>query len=178
MKLTKLSVLFSSLYFGLVGNGYSSNTATMTFTETIDLVCGLDVKVPSGGNPTILFKGEQASSGERFVTFTPFSNNSTKQALQLAITTLTPTNLDFVSTEGEVTSIGNDLKLWIGPEGRKTSASYDDVTHAKLATETYTVSHAEPLSAIATVNRYKSEIARRASGNAEVEAVITLTCRP
>ena len=57
MKLTKLSVLFSSLYFGLVGNVFSDSAKLkVTFTETIESVCGFQVSRTATGS--ILFKNE------------------------------------------------------------------------------------------------------------------------
>ena len=173
MKLTKLSVLFSSLYFGLVSNGYSSGTKTMTFSETVDPICGLVVDGATAGS--ILFKGEDASSGESFVNFTPYSNNSKKQTLELTLERLVSNNLNVTSGSGSASAIGDSLKLWIGEaSSAQTEANYLDVG-AKAQGATYSVSHAIPLSAIATVNHKKSEIEHSAS-LPTVNAAIRLAC--
>ncbi|MFY2506987.1 hypothetical protein ACN3E9_01385 [Vibrio pectenicida] len=172
MKLTKLSVLFSSLYFGLVGSGYSS-PVTMTFSETVDSTCGL--VVDGGTSGSILFKGE-AASAENFVTFTPYSNSSTAQDLELTLTSLGSTNLKVTATSGTAAEIGDDLKLWIGAAtSAQTNADFGH-GRAKAQGDTYSVSHAEALSAIATVNHKKSEIEHTGSDSI-VTATISLACK-
>ena len=157
MKLTKLSVLFSSLYFGLVGN---VSAETLTFRETIDSACG--IKIASGQEGSILFKDE-THSGETFVKFTPYSNDSSKTSL----------NLQAREVSGAIARFGgvgnvelSKLKLWVGE--RTSSASFS-------ATNPATVRNGIEQNAIAVVDHSKSEIAESKNGYT-VTATIQLTC--
>ncbi|MCG7490779.1 hypothetical protein MHN79_14900 [Vibrio sp. Of14-4] len=175
MKLTKLSVLFSSLYFGLVGSSYSSDSAVMTFTETVNPVCGFEVDSTAAGS--ILFKGEEESrEDEDFVTFTPYSNNSGQQTLELTLDRLVSTNLSVTSGSGSASAIGDSLKLWIGEAVSAESTAAFGHDGAKRQGEKITVVHGTSMSAIAAVDHKSSEIEHTGS-NATVTATIRLACK-
>ncbi|RSD29155.1 hypothetical protein [Vibrio pectenicida] len=159
MKLTKLSVLFSSLYFCLVGN---VSAEILTFRETVDSQCG--IKIAQGQMGSILFKGE-THSGERFVQFTPYSNDQRKQNLKLEVSSVSGTIPLFGSG-----NVGTDkLKLWVGTTS--SSASFL-AAHPGSATD---VPRNVEQKAIAVVDYSKSEIAESQNGYI-VTATIQLTC--
>ena len=160
MNLTTLSVLFSSLYFGLVGN---VSAETLTFTETIDSVCG--IKIAQGQTGTILFNDESYSD-ETFVKFTPLSNLPGKSNLTLRVDTVSGTIPRF--GDGGNVETGK-LKLWVG--ATTSSASFSAAGTGALTT----VLNGTEQNAIAVVDYSKSEIAENKLGYT-VTATIQLTC--
>ncbi|MYM60375.1 hypothetical protein GTG28_14165 [Vibrio sp. OCN044] len=160
MKLTKLSVLLSSLYFGLVGSSYSSDSATMTFRESVDTVCG--VKMARNQEGTIRFNDE-GNAQEQFVKFTPTSNERDKT---LSVT-FAPFSGSISLVNGQ--SVGeNEMKLWVGVEGSKPG------DFGSLA-DKYEVESDTEYKAIAAVNHSKSEITE-SDANYTITTIIQLDC--
>ncbi|MBU2896240.1 hypothetical protein [Vibrio hepatarius] len=159
MKLTTLSVLFSSLYFGLVSNVFAEE-ATLTFKESVDTACG--VKMVANQEGTILFDSEEAAS-ETYVKFTPISNDSGKQ-LSLTVGPFDG-SIPLINGQNAVT---NNTKLWVTAN----DSSQIDFDSIKAK---YNLESGKEHKAIAVVNHQKSEIIE-SEATYTVTATIQLTC--
>ena len=160
MKLTKLSVLFSSLYFGLVGN---VSAETLTFRDKVDPICGFKTPMVQAG--TILFNDE-GTEDETFATFTPYSNDPSNSKVTLSASTLSGT-VTFVDNSAVAPA---NIKLWVGTN--RNDAAFDT---ARDFSSPMNVTHGVPLSAIATVNHSQGEI-KHSSTDFILTTNISLTC--
>ncbi|MGF1709523.1 hypothetical protein L4C37_02930 [Vibrio kagoshimensis] len=172
MKKTILALVIASASFTVaanvapVNNFATPSSATMQFTETVKVVCGIKTLTTNDFEGSIKFNDEVKDT-ENFAQFELATNENNKNEVKVSVTTLTSD----IAKLSSVTKV-SATKLWIGED--TANASFTNGL-AKSAYDDFAVN--KTLKAIAVSNLDSTQVVGSKAGvKYTVDAVINVDC--